>query len=277
MERDKWIPSVWAREADIGAEGTGTTRLVLFTLASYMADGGDAVWRSESELMDAANLRPKSWRDHAKRLVDAGVLTRNRRHRADGTLSTWEYRPVRDCATRESRSPESPRSASDYVADEAQPRLPIRPDPGPLSGSTQVAREGTTEVSSEVSEEVSEEVPALDASLAALWGLYPRRVGKPAARKALKAALKDATLDEILLGLRPWIDYWEDRDEPEYVPHPSTWLNQQRWNDLPPAAPGHKKPKIGKGVTQSALERLAALSPDTNERPALTGGSNDTE
>jgi hypothetical protein len=76
----------------------------------------------------------------------------------------------------------------------------------------------------------------LDALFDGFWKAYPkpRRVGKPTARAKFKAALKKATGREIADGLRKWVCYWEARNEPQFIPHPSTWLNQERWNDEPP-------------------------------------------
>jgi hypothetical protein len=70
------------------------------------------------------------------------------------------------------------------------------------------------------------------------WHHYPRKVGKPRARSAFNVARTKVTFDRIAEGLAPWIAYWDERDEPQYVPHPTTWLNQERWNDDPPP-PAH--------------------------------------
>lgn len=73
------------------------------------------------------------------------------------------------------------------------------------------------------------------------WPAYPRKVSKTKSATAWSAALKTATADEILDGLAAWLPYWEAKGEPEFIPHPTTWLNQQRWQDLPPPSP---KPKL---------------------------------
>ena len=66
------------------------------------------------------------------------------------------------------------------------------------------------------------------------WKAYPRKVGKPAARKAFARAIKCCDLREMSDGLRRWVIYWAERDDPQFIPHPTTWLNQERWNDEPP-------------------------------------------
>jgi len=67
------------------------------------------------------------------------------------------------------------------------------------------------------------------------WPAYPRKVAKPAALKAWRA-IKPQTeemLTQIIDGLAPWVKYWKQRGDPDFVAHPSTWLNQHRWEDKP--------------------------------------------
>jgi hypothetical protein len=63
------------------------------------------------------------------------------------------------------------------------------------------------------------------------WRNYPRKVGKPQARQAFSKALKRATEQQIMNGLAAWTAVWED---PRYIPHPTTWLNRDGWDDQIP-------------------------------------------
>lgn len=63
----------------------------------------------------------------------------------------------------------------------------------------------------------------------AFWEAYPRRVGKAAAL---------AKLDRVKAKGVPWAKIIAaigriDASEPKYIPHPTTWLNQGRWDDEP--------------------------------------------
>lgn len=64
------------------------------------------------------------------------------------------------------------------------------------------------------------------------WTVYPRKVGKPAALRAWKAVRPQSqqTIDAMAAGLKLWRATWT---EPQFTPHPSTWLNQRRWEDKP--------------------------------------------
>jgi hypothetical protein len=76
------------------------------------------------------------------------------------------------------------------------------------------------------------------------WELHPRKVGKPKAEKAFAAAVaRGAKPDEILAGLKRHLPGWAAKKaagEGNLIPHPTTWLNRDGWNDevMPDAANG---------------------------------------
>ena len=57
---------------------------------------------------------------------------------------------------------------------------------------------------------------------------YPRKVNKPAAAKAYLSAAEKTDQATLIAGIQSI-----DASEPKYIPHPSTWLNGERWNDAP--------------------------------------------
>ncbi|MTE20330.1 hypothetical protein F0L17_14680 [Streptomyces sp. TRM43335] len=65
------------------------------------------------------------------------------------------------------------------------------------------------------------------------WQAYPRKVGKPAARKAYAAVVRQGAAPQALLeAVRAHAAAWERRRvEKRYIPHPTTWLNQGRYED----------------------------------------------
>lgn len=102
------------------------------------------------------------------------------------------------------------------------------------------------------------------------WLLYPRRVAKLAARKAW-ARVDPQHYVEILTALVAWRPIWAQRDS-EYLPHPASWLNGERWTDELPSSVSHAShvaaPSGGappqRGVipphVQAALDRMKAKS-----------------
>jgi hypothetical protein len=78
------------------------------------------------------------------------------------------------------------------------------------------------------------------------WATYPRRVGKHAARQAFAKRPTEATLDKLLAAL-DWQKRQPQWQTERYIPHPSTWLHQQRWEDEPFETPN---------LTSQAWDRL---------------------
>src|SRR5215831_165985 len=62
----------------------------------------------------------------------------------------------------------------------------------------------------------------------AFWRAYPRRVGKQAAVRAFVSACRRVSAETIAAGLERVKSGWTD---PQYTPHPATWLNRGGWED----------------------------------------------
>jgi hypothetical protein len=62
------------------------------------------------------------------------------------------------------------------------------------------------------------------------WEIYPRKVGKGKARQAFEKALEKTDIDTILDGVEAYVDH-EGYNDMEFIAHPTTWLNGERWDD----------------------------------------------
>jgi hypothetical protein len=64
------------------------------------------------------------------------------------------------------------------------------------------------------------------------WALFPRKVSRKAAEKAWKrAATSERVKDEIMAGLKHFVDCdWRNTPK-QFIPHAATWLNGRRWED----------------------------------------------
>ena len=63
------------------------------------------------------------------------------------------------------------------------------------------------------------------------YKLYPRKVGRFVAKKSFNKLSKR---DKMLAynGLTDYIRFWNhNKTEKQFIPHPSTWINQKRWED----------------------------------------------
>jgi len=64
------------------------------------------------------------------------------------------------------------------------------------------------------------------------WDAYPNRKGKGAAYKSFQSAKKNGNLADMLEAIKRQSksEQWK-KNNGQYIPHPSTWLNQKRWED----------------------------------------------
>ena len=65
------------------------------------------------------------------------------------------------------------------------------------------------------------------------WAMYPRKVQKKDARRKFIRLMKDgvdfqALMDGLARSMRSWEREGRSKDR---LPHPTTWLNQERWDD----------------------------------------------
>jgi hypothetical protein len=69
-----------------------------------------------------------------------------------------------------------------------------------------------------------------DANATVIYKFYPRKVGKPAAIKAIKRALMRFSYELVLEKTKAYATARAGEDQ-QFTPHPATWFNQQRFND----------------------------------------------
>lgn len=62
------------------------------------------------------------------------------------------------------------------------------------------------------------------------WKVYPRKVGKFKASPAFAKACHITNFNELLEATKRFAKVCEGQEK-QFIPHPATWLNQQRWKD----------------------------------------------
>lgn len=102
----------------------------------------------------------------------------------------------------------------------------------------------------EEEKDITPHTPQGDRAFDMFWSAYPRKIGKEKARTSFKTAMKKATLETMLAAIeaQKQSDQWQ-RDGGQYIPHPSTWLNQGRWED-----------EVTERGRQDGTERLVTLA-----------------
>lgn len=81
-------------------------------------------------------------------------------------------------------------------------------------------------------QEKKQEEKEQEEKFARFWEVYPRRAGKKTAVQSWRKIKPDDILFEQILNAveQQKKTIWKDK-ELQFVPHPSTWLNQERWTD----------------------------------------------
>ena len=125
----------------------------------------------------------------------------------------------------------------------------------------------TTETTSEISQSVENE-------FGAFYSRYPKKIGKRAALKAYAAARKRSTwptTEDVLAAVEDQrrSKQWSD---PQYIPHPATWLNQDRWLDeLPAAAPAPQAGPIAPAKRSESLYTYDGMRSTIKDLEGLSG------
>ena len=134
----------------------------------------------------------------------------------------------------------------------SSPQTPQQPTPSPMGISTREAAKR------------DDRAEAL--AFGEFWTAYPRKVAKPEAAKAYAKALRRVDAPDaaatVLAGLARHLPAWAET-EPDLVPHPTTWLNQDRFHDTP-SAPRTPQPRL-------AHDRGPRQSPGSDKLHAVAG------
>lgn len=94
------------------------------------------------------------------------------------------------------------------------------------------------------------ETPRYSQSFETFWSVYPKKVGKDAAYRSWQkiSKRKDVTPTVIMNAISAQVEcgHFKGRDGQEFVPNPSSWLNQGRWQDEIKTSQAECAPSIGK-------------------------------
>lgn len=178
-------------------------------------------------------------RSALRELEKFGYLTRVQRHDASGHFSRNEY-VVTDEPASEADAPLTGFPATvEPSAGEPSPDEPMTENP------TQQNKDCTNTPYSPPQGDVDW------ALFEQFWSAYPRKQNKDRARRAWKKLRPDMALCQAMsdaLERDRRSEQWR-KNNGEFIPHPSSWLNGRRWEDEgPPEAEDRPGPLRGKGV-----------------------------
>lgn len=200
----------WAYEQKCGSP---TAKLVLVTLCDYANDqNGLCAWPSQAQIADKCEMSDRHLRNIVAGLVDKGLLKVDHRFDEDGRQRSSIYRICVDRVEPQFQGRWNPSSTPGGTPVPTEPLLePLREPKDSCASPSQVRREREIEF---------EEI----------WKLFPRKVSKGHALKAYIAARKQTSFEIIRSG----VERHRDKSaglEPQFIPHPATWINGKRWLD----------------------------------------------
>lgn len=206
-------------------------------VAMALADYADEAWScfpSVEQLAQYTSQGEKTVRDHLDALEEAGVITRERQRRDDGTLGRYRFKlhrrnlPVANSANGEKQ-----------------------PEPAAKSATHNPQREPSSVL-------VEREPAEFDQ----FWQMFPNKVGKRAAETSFVAARKRVSFPDMMAGLAAYVGKADDR----HWCNPTTWLNQDRWLDRPAQQPVRAGPAKPMTASQMLLHRRAERNQTDDER-----------
>lgn len=261
-------PEFWKSEAI--ARLSHRERLTFIALWSYVDDNG--VGRDVPQLIagELFALEPDprealaNVRGDLARLADEGRITR---YTVDGKaylhITNWhEHQRIDKPNKPRYPGPDDPSAAPTCGYGDPRDTLAT-----PSRGSSESPP--PEQWSSGTEEQGAEENPSSSLALRgerrpdpfdSFWAQYPRKVGKVAARKAYLKARRSVDHDTIMAGVIRYAD--DPTREPAFTAHPSTWLNEGRWEDEGPVRPagqlalGSTRPST---ADQRAMQGLALV------------------
>ena len=204
-------------------------------------------WPSHRMIADRSGISVRKVREVLTTLREAGWVTWNQRTVGTGSLTSNVYRVHG--------------SPTPLLHDMQQGRQDMQQ--GVLHDVQEVLHEVPRELRTHELEPKSQ-IPMVtadaltaDPMFTEFWTAYPRKVGKAAALKAWRQATKRQSSSEIVAACRAMAADPNLPTDRRLIPHPTTWLNRDGWDDEP-YPPNHDgKPPSGSRLFADTAALLA--------------------
>lgn len=261
-----WKASAYVKELITCPNGERITiseKVLLYTLADYHNAERNIAWPSVERLAELSLVSVRQAQRILQSLEDKRVISRDRGN-GRGNLSRYQFINLPGECDQKKGDTMAPFSPEERVPPDAErvTSEAIKGDiPGPHIRKNHRTIEPTPPPNGG-SQALTKKEPNYSEEFLKFWQSYPRKVGKGKAWEVWRRKVErpQETLKAILANLiwQARSDQWT-RDEGQYIPHPSTYLGQRRWEDSPArAAP----------PPRSSVTRSSALTPDQRKQYA---------
>ena len=233
--------------------GSATRKAILMHMAAIASDDGSGVWTSKGNMANDLEMGRRTVQENINALVEMGVI------------SVVGQRTCRNGFTVEYRVNMGALEALESTRAGA---APVREPHMTCAPAAQVpVREPHTNLPLTIHEpsKVCNSARERNDRFDEFWHRYPRKVGKGHAQKAYAKAIKKVDHDELIYALSQQIPAMESK-EPQYRPHPATWLNSERWNDEPEQPTSTYNGSRPGGSGNAMVDAFAAVAAERSAR-----------
>lgn len=241
-----------------------TAKIVWLVIASH-ADVTGVAWPSWRTIQTEAGVSRATVNRALGELKAAGLITWKQSVSESGEpCGSNRYRPVwgeSQSETGESLS-ETGESQSETGAvstgdggslTERRGSLTVRPEEDPLTTTTELEPVKNTHGG------------AVPAQFDRFWAVYPRKAAKIRARAAWTKATKTHDPERLIEAAKVYAQRTAG-EERRYLPHPTTWLSGERWDDEPTPPPMLSRGSDRQGdLLRSEAERIARLEAELDD------------
>lgn len=231
-------------------------KFVLVALAD-LADQDHSCFPGVAQLAEMTGAGESTVKAHLDVLFQAGYITRERRHRKDGSRTSNRYYLAVDAVVvapeiqepdsgpssldqvqnPDGLSPESRRPKSEIWGGILEPPVNPQKEPKALTPNPlPLIHPGFT----------------IDQFFEQFWQWYPRHEAKKPAREKFTIAARKVPPAQLVAAAIRYRDDPNRNQDPKLIPYASTWLHQERWADEI-AAPATPPPKLSNAQKALAL------------------------
>ena len=193
-------------------------KALLLALLDYAETGELPTIEDKTVLMAFTFIRQQIDRDLVKY---EATCERNRTNGSKGGRPT-KQREVEE-------NPPEPKKPTGFYGNPPEPKKPEK------DTDTDTDIDTGNETITPNSPQGGERADIIEARFAEFWKAYPKKIGKQSALKAWKRIRPTAELHAKIIdavAVAKGTDQWA-RENGRFIPHPTTWLNQGRWDDEP--------------------------------------------
>jgi len=196
------------------------TKIVLYWLADCHNQETGKCFPSINHLASVCEMSRRSVEAHLSALETLGLIKRFNQYRERGGKTSNSYVLALMGTTENNSYTDSDTQNLRMVCEKS------------AHGDTQNLRMnnlGSNNLGKETNKSASDD-DRVDYFFDQLWNIYPKKKGKKEARTAFKGTKKKIDFYDLLPKLMDYVETVKDKDL-QYVPHLSTWLRGERWND----------------------------------------------